>query len=74
MTDKLEMPSLEESQKPELRMVIIPLELPKLLWWTFDMSEKTSGTPTVETLTHLLRQAVLKETLIALLKSMKEKI
>jgi len=71
---ELEMPSKEEGEKPELRMVIVPLVLAKLLWWTLDDTEKRTGISTTDSLSVLLKQSLMKEFLYALLERMKGEI
>lgn len=74
MTEELKMPTPEEGVEMETRMVVMSLELPKLLWWSLDETERRTGTSTTDSLSVLLKQRIMMEFLDALLERMKEEI
>lgn len=60
MSDELEMPSEEEGMEMETRMVVMSLELPKVIWWSIDVSEKKTGISSSESLSNILKQELIK--------------
>ena len=60
MTEELEMPKGEEGVKLETRMVVMSLELPKMVWWSIDMTEKRTGISSSESLSNVLQQELLR--------------